>query len=466
MKASTNRVPLFKDEVLDDLAAQANVAQFISFEAGGELVQRFSRVTGFEANHRFSTLEDGCVALLNASAEGRVNVRSFRPEQPQSNDFLYGLADTDLVIPAVKQFSQAGLVSIVNETVDVLDGGVSGVALGPVIEFAPGDTPRAVEKPGILSIDRSVGLRILQTVYGFTPSLEYPDDVRVEFSVHPIRRGYRREHTIVWEAERVSLENVFPGLTWPNRFSRFVWDKAFGLLVAHHVGLKVPATTVVSRVLPPFAFGTPTGTNEIWIRTAPTEPVPGQFPTQRGWLDPYQMMVDMGEGGSDIQSVLSQEGVDSEFSGGAATSPMRELTIEGVRGTGEAFMQGTEPPAALPSRVESAVAEMTRMAEGVLGPVRIEWAFHDGTVWVLQLHQGALPSSGRTIWPGAASHEHHFDSTQGLEALRSLVGSIGKNEGVVVYGDVGVTSHFGDVLRRARVPSRIASPTEVSAQDG
>jgi hypothetical protein len=60
------------------------------------------------------------------------------------------------------------------------------------------------------------------------------------------------------------------------------------------------------------------------------------------------------------------------------------------------------------------------------------------------------------IFPGRPSREHFFPVSDGLEALRRLVARLeGTNEGVVVIGDVGVTSHFGDVLRRARVPSRV-----------
>jgi hypothetical protein len=46
-------------------------------------------------------------------------------------------------------------------------------------------------------------------------------------------------------------------LTWPNRFSRLLGDKAFGLLVADLHGLPVPATTVVGRRVAPFRFGRP-----------------------------------------------------------------------------------------------------------------------------------------------------------------------------------------------------------------
>jgi len=44
----------------------------------------------------------------------------------------------------------------------------------------------------------------------------------------------------------------------------------------------------------------------------------------------------------------------------------------------------------------------------------------------------------------------------GLEALRQMFPQLkARGEGVVLIGDVGVTNHFGDILRRADVPSRI-----------
>jgi hypothetical protein len=79
-------------------------------------------------------------------------------------------------------------------------------------------------------------------------------------------------------------------INWPNRFSRFVGDKVFGLLVADAIGLAVPRTTAVSRKIAPFAFGLSTESCEWWTRTAPTEQVPGKFTTRRGWTDPFDLL--------------------------------------------------------------------------------------------------------------------------------------------------------------------------------
>lgn len=53
-----------------------------------------------------------------------------------------------------------------------------------------------------------------------------------------------------------------------------------------------------------------------------------------------------------------------------------------------------------------------------------------------------------------------FDPSLGLQRLRELIASIGRDEGIEVTGDIGVTSHTGDLLRRAVIPSRLAAPPQ------
>jgi hypothetical protein len=81
---------------------------------------------------------------------------------------------------------------------------------------------------------------------------------------------------------------------------------------------------------------------------------------------------------------------------------------------------------------------------------------HDGdTAWVLQLHLASAAAAGTTIHPGTPSRWHRFDPSLGLERLRDLIASVGVDEGIEVAGDIGVTSHAGDLLRRAAIPSRL-----------
>src|SRR5437870_198573 len=85
----SRRPVLYKDEVLDRLSERANVAQFVSF--GPDLRLRFSRLQTFSPNHRFADGKAAVVALLACATDSLVNVRSFRPEQPEGGEFIFGL---------------------------------------------------------------------------------------------------------------------------------------------------------------------------------------------------------------------------------------------------------------------------------------------------------------------------------------------------------------------------------------
>jgi hypothetical protein len=448
--------PHFKDATLDRLAKRANVAQFVSFGPAPELPQRFAHVRGYPTNHRFASAADAVGALLAVAPDRAVNVRSFVPDRPKGGEFLYGLRTVEAVVADLTRLAARGVYTIVNETVDVKDGGVSGVAFAGLLEFAPGDTPRCVEKPGVVALPRDVGLRLLETVYGFRPAVDYGEHTRLEFSVHPLRRGLRNEHTIVWEVEEDESQPYPAEVAWPNHFSRLLGDKAFGLLLAHTLGLPVPHAVVVGRAVAPFALGRPTGTGERWLRTCPVEQVPGKYTTHRGWSDPFRLLAEEDPDGTALASVLAQEGVEPVYSGALLAPADGEPILEGVAGVGDAFMKGEAGPEELPDEVRSAVTGLYRAAVDRLGPVRLEWVYDGQTAWVVQLHKGANPGSGRTIFPGEAAVFHRFEVGRGLEDLRVLVARVRESgDGVVLVGDVGITSHFGDVLRRARVPSRI-----------
>jgi hypothetical protein len=444
-----------KDEILDTLARAANVAQFVSF--GPDLVQRHARLRGFPPDHRFASPEEAVGVLLDRTPERSVNVRSYDPDAPKSREFLYGRTDASEVVRELRRLAASGLWTIVNETIDVRDGGVSGVAFGNLLEFAPGDTPRCVEKPGTAALPRALGLRLLETVYGFRPGLPERSELRVEFTIHPLRRGNRHEHTVLWEIEEPGPPPdgaVLPA--WPNHFSRHLGDKAFGLLIADAYGLPVPRTLVIPRGLAPFTFGADTGSAETWIRTCPREQVPGLFTTQRGWADPFALLNKEDPEGTALASVLSQQAVEARWSGALLTSPAGEPLVEGVAGTGDDFMTGRRPPEDLPAEVLAAVRVTFERARDLLGPVRFEWAWDGRTVWVLQLHRGASAAAGRVIVPGEAPHYHRFEVSRGIESLRELITQIqGAGDGIALVGRVGVTSHLGDLLRRARIPSRI-----------
>lgn len=449
-----------KDEGLARLAAQGNVAQFVSFTAGADPAPRFSRLRGLSDDTPFDSVESATAALLSRSPAALINVRSYAPDDAQSREFLYGLATADDAAAHVRRLARDGLYTIVNETIDIHDGGVSGVAIDDVVEFAPDDTPRCVERPGTTALPRRDGLRLLGTVYGVPVELPPEPGQRVEFSVHPLPAGVREGHTVLWEVQPFEGRQPAPPLRWPNHFSRLVGDKAFGLLVADLAGLPVPRTTVVGRRLAPFDFGLPTGSGERWLRTCPAEQDPGRFTTRRGWLDPFVLLAEEDPKATAISSVLAQHGVRARWSGATLPSSAGEV-VEGVRGSGDRFMQGVQAPDELPADVTRDVRLLVKQAQATFGSVRVEWV-HDGErAWVVQLHvvTGAESESALVFVAGSPETWLPYAPEQGLDVLRALiVRARAQQAGIVVTGPVGVTSHVGDVLRRSGVPARVRVP--------
>jgi hypothetical protein len=72
---------------------------------------------------------------------------------------------------------------------------------------------------------------------------------------------------------------------------------------------------------------------------------------------------------------------------------------------------------------------------------------------------GGAAASTSIIHPGRATRWPCFDPSRGLGRLRDLIATVASGEGVELTGDVGVcTSHAGDLLRWAVIPSRLATP--------
>ncbi|ACC74069.1 hypothetical protein PPMP20_33255 [Paraburkholderia phymatum] len=443
-----------KDESLDRLAEVFNVAQFVSYAPGAVPRQAYARVLGYEPNHQFATISDAVGELLARSAERTVNVRSFLPDDPRSHEFIYGLSDRNAVVDAVRRIAAAGFHVIVNETIDVSDGGVSGVLEGGIMEFAPDDTPRCVEKPGVASLPRRQAIDLLQLVYGFPVDIGFDDDFRLEFSIHPRPCGWKHTHVIGWELERVGFKSLQAKNAWPNAFSRHVGDKAFGLMMAMQAGVDVPYTTVIGRRVAPFSFGCDTGSSEWWIRTCPKEQVPGKYTTHHGWLDPFRLLAEEDPEGSAIASVLSQRGVRAQFSGALIVDASGKPVIEGKRGEGEDLMLGIRLPEQLPQEITADVLSIFSFLRERLGPVRFEWV-HDGRkVWIVQLHRGATQSAEGVLVPGEAKVWNRFYVSTGLNALRSALETLPESEGIVLVGEIGLTSHIADVVRKAGKPAR------------
>lgn len=443
-----------KDSRLYELSGEHNVAVFASFAAGEPVLRHYATRSGL-AFDRAAPVEDVVAALLAESTDHSLNVRTFRKEESKSSPFLYGITSATVAAAKVRELASAGFYTIVNETIDVHDGGVSGVSVGGVVEFAPDATPRAVEGSGTAQMERVTAERLLSQVYGFTVRIPGSRDERFEFSIHPQRVGQKHAHICVWEAERISPIEMTAEVSWPNDFSALIGDKTFGLLVAHASDANVPLTTAVPRRLPPFAFGTATGSGERWIRTAPARQEPGYFTTSPRWQDPYELLAHE-DPDKRVAAILAQDYVPAVFSG--ATVPLEggQILVEGVAGNGDKFMLGSSAPVPLPDSVVAQVRAVCAALRARLGPVRIEWAYDGASVWVLQLHR-APELAPNTISPGDADNWLEYDPQSGLDALRRLISQASAtNSGILVVRPVGVTSHVGDLLRKAGLPARFS----------
>jgi hypothetical protein len=64
--------------------------------------------------------------------------------------------------------------------------------------------------------------------------------------------------------------------------------------------------------------------------------------------------------------------------------------------------------------------------------------------------------------PGEAQNWIQFDVAKGLEELRVLLSRIQPGQGGLLLGEVGLTRHVPDVMRKANVPARM-EPQEGTA---
>lgn len=454
---------LLKDDKLSFMYKEmgCNIARYISIAPNMEI--RYINVdTVYEYPGK---LKESILDLIDSSTRKSVNIRSFSLESMKGHNLVYGKKadDIDEIIDIINDNCDANKYSIINETIDVNDGGVSGVALGNIIEFAPNDTPKCVEKPNVCLLEKNMGVHILKTVYGLYPKFNFEDKYRVEFSLHPQREGIRKEHIIVWEYEEFEKQQYDIKIKWPNKFSQFIGDKTFGLIVADYLGFNVPYTTVISRNIAPFSFGKETGLKEKWIRTAPIEKEPGKYYTGDKWVDPFILMHNeelKGNKEINIAAILSQSAVESIYSGGAIVARDKENdVIEGVVGKGDNFMLGVHNTKSLPCDLLknlNILLDRIREYYSILGEVSIEWVFDGAQIWIVQLNQLETVGGGSVIVSGNPIFYEKFFVCDGLERLRDKINEIkDKNIGIELIGDVGICSHFGDVLRQSSIPSII-----------
>lgn len=456
-------IELLKDDKLSFMYEKmgCNIARYISVAPSKEI-----RYINIDMEYEYKDNLKNCIIdLIKYSNSKAINIRSFSIKAMKGNNLVYGknADDIDEIIDIIYENCNANKYSIINEMIDVNDGGVSGVVFGNIIEFAPNDTPKCVEKPNVCFLEKNMGIHMLKTVYGFSPKFNFEDKYRVEFSLHPRREGILREHTIIWEYEEFEKQKYDIKMKWPNKFSQFIGDKTFGLIVADYLGFNVPYTTVISRNIAPFSFGKETGLKEKWIRTVPIVKEPGKYYTGDKWVDPFLLMQSEESKGSkeiNIASILSQSAVESIYSGGAIVAKDEENDIiEGVVGKGDDFMLGIHKKNSLPASLLDSLKVLLNRIRGyysILGEVSIEWVFDGIQIWIVQLNQLNNSGRGKVIVFGNPIAYEKFSISEGLERLREKINEVkDKNIGIELLGDVGLCSHFGDLLRQSKVPSFI-----------
>lgn len=460
---------LLKDEKLFKIVNSnyGNIAQFISVDPNNNTQVKLAVINGYN-HYKFQSIKEAILLLIDSSRSKKVNIRSFTKDSLKGHSLHYGKNKEDIeeILHIIKHNASEGKYSIINENIDVMDGGVSGVVLGNIVEFSPDDTPKCVDKDGVCRLNKQLAYSIINTIYGFAPNINFSKEYRVEFSIHPNREGVNKEHTIIWEYEKCKIYNYDEKIIWPNNFSKFIGDKAFGLLIANYLGFNVPYTNVISRRVAPFSFGKKTGLHEKWLRTCPVVKEPGKYMTSSTWVDPFSLMLDeekKGNGDVNIASIISQDSVNAKYSGACIIEKDRdEDIIEGVIGKGDAFMVGSDSYEKLPDNVLNKVAEVNNKIRSnmhILGDqISIEWVYDGDKVWVVQLNQLQSKTSfdRHTIVDGIAKKFIDFDVKKGLDELRALIVSVkDKDIGIRLIGKVGITSHFGDVLRQNNIPSYI-----------
>ena len=441
-----------KDLKLYELSKSFNTALFASF--GPDLVLRHTNFAIEISHYKFILSK-----LLRISGTNCISIRSFLPDKFSGNPFYHRESNFNAAVEKLESLAAQGYYTIINESTDDQQA-FSGSVRGDVLDVVFGTTPRGVETSANTTLPRDIGFKLLEKITNFKiPKL--PRNSRIEFTILPYSTGHLKSRFLVWEQDDTKYEDSEPvRLLWPNNLSRLIGDKAFGLLVADILRHNVPATTCMVRdqIISPFCFGEKCGIiKNYWTRTCPKEPVPGKYDTYPYFVDPVELMCDKDPEDKDLVSCLIQGEIKAEYSGAALFSDKGDIIVEGVAGFGDEFMLGNKPAEKLPDWLIDNVHLTMNELYSALGEVRIEW-ISDLTdkLYIVQLHIGYSESNNEVIYPGDPEHWWEFNSKEGsLEDLRSLAEEAkASGFGILVNGKFGLTCHFADVIRKAKIPAK------------
>lgn len=466
---------LLKDDVLQKKVKNGlNVAKFISFAPGENLSIRHCCINSYELSEEQKKLTpEQLVKLLFEEAEKLVSVRTFKIGQESGNPVFFDQNNLDIVLDIVNKHTKMGYYVIVNEGLHFINSEVSGVMFGSLIEFAPAQSPRCVEKKGATCVlPVKLGLNILKRIYQILTLDKFNPHQRVEFSIYPYKCGVYSQNTIIWEVSEFdendpNIPVEIPKIIWPNPFSRVLGDKVFGLLVCNFMNYLVPKTIVLNKYFIPFTFGTSIKDNgiEYWCRSCPGERLPGQLPSVNKNFNVFDLMRQaekLVEKESYIPSLIVQEGVKSIYSGSVITTRDGEIVIEGVKGRGDEFMLGNKVSEFLPSDVIKLVEATSQSIidhSFISNEIEFEWVYDGKHLWIVQLSVGKNMVSRSIVVEGAVNEYLKFDPSKSASALTDLAEVIRKakeiNAGISIIGNVGRTSHIVHLLIKEQIPSII-----------
>ncbi len=437
--------------MLSRLAAEANVAQFVSFGPGHDLPQRHSCLRGHPPGHRFATAEEAVGALLALAPAGSVNVRSFLAGAPKGGPFSYGLTRRDDVLAVLRARAADGLHTIANETVDVARrrrlrgragraGRVRPRGHAPFGRAARHRRPRP--RPGHGAC--------CATVYGFTPDLDGRPGERVEFSLHPLVAGVRQTHTIVWERERVDPVRLTHRLSLAQPVQPPA--RGQGLRPAGRRPPRPPRPGHHRRRAAgrPVPLRPPHRERRALDPHLPGRAGAGQVPDPAGLAGSLRPPGRRGPVGDGHRRRARPGGRPGPVVGGRPPRQRRRAAGRGRRrvrrglharpagpgpapGPGRSTTSGGSGPGPPPPSARSASS----------GPTTAPTPGWSSSTWPRRPRPAPPSTRGRRP-AGAASTR-----PSGLEHLRQLIATVAPDEGIELTGDVGVTSHAGDLLRRA-----------------